>query len=206
MSIRVMSALALLLSCATPQTVVAPMTHATEKPKAPAGREQLHAVHCSSYSVFFMGTKPETGTPLSYGTESIEFFLDGQNVPFKPEGSLSFSDWNFNIVAPDCAHVVLQEDRTGPLRVATVGSFKKALTREITLPTVEFQRIGDAAPVISDVKWLNENEFEFFASCCGGVEVFRVDLTKDLKATRVFFAASAPHGIKRTDKGFESIK
>lgn len=111
-------------------------------------------------------------------------------VSFKPRGELFDSDRSFDIFSADCRFVALLQDHYGPYHVVPTARLTAA-------PIVVTAGKGS---VLSDQAWLPSGELEFFASCCGGVEVYRTKLGS--APERVFFAAEAPHGIQRTDGGY----
>jgi len=112
-------------------------------------------------------------------------------VPYQPSGEVFENDRDPVAYSPDCKWVLMLQDHYGPYHLLEVAGSAKAI-------------IGiDGGSVHSDARWISATELEFFASCCGGVEVYRASVTRPAPQ-RVYFAPEAPHGIRRlADGGYE---
>ncbi len=198
MSIRPLAAALLLLSC----------TRATLTPVAPAvvASDELHRVDCGTWSAVWHGEKPEAPAPAEYGVTRLEFLVDGTAIDFAPQSPLNFTDHGFGWVSPDCTRVALLESHYGPIHIGTSSRLSKQLRHESPFDEIEVPSVGAAAPVLSDLTWVSKSTLEFFASCCGGVRVMRVDLSRSRTAETVFEAPSAPSGVRRTPNGYEVIR
>jgi hypothetical protein len=168
----------------------------------------LHAVACGAVTAIFSGSAPEQDyaappPPKSFGVESLSFrFADGSSLPFAPAGQLFFSDWRFDVFSPDCAWTALLVDRFGPYHLVRTADLRGYL--EGRVKPVAVQAPGDTASVHSDGLWTSAGTFEFFASCCGGVQVIQASTSGAVE--KVFEAASAPAGVRRVKGGYEVVK
>jgi hypothetical protein len=166
----------------------------------------LHAVRCADVTAEWLGTAPEAPAPLSYGVTGLRFrFADGGVKAFSPKGALEFSDWSFEVFSPDCARAVLLMDRFGPFGVAPLERLPALLDGAAPAVTLQWPA-GETARVHSGLRFVSADQVEFQAACCGGVDVMRVSLSDAQQSSVVFSAPEAPHGITRTESGYEVAK
>ncbi len=198
--------LLLLAGCSKKERYVPPPDPQAPKVVSLAGA--YHAVECGKVTAVWSGSDadfPKDGppTPKAYGVTGLTFrFADGTSVPFTPKGELTFSDWSFDVFAPDCSSVALLEDRFGPYRlVATSG-----LETMAGATAVEAPKVGETASVHGQWRWTSATQFEFVASCCGGARVFRGGVTSPITLTSIFEASAAPKGVLPTTTGWELAK
>ncbi len=174
-------------------------------PKVPTvvkAEDTLHAVQCQNTNAEWLGAPPtEPGAPKSHGATALRFRIDGKPVEFSPVGSLEPADWTFDIFSPDCTRVALLQDHYGPYHVVKLDGLSAYLAGGS--PEAIVEKRGETAEqmVHADFKWLSNDRFEFSAACCGGAEVFGVNVASPTKLERSFFAAQAPKGIVRTSDG-----
>lgn len=184
-----------LIGCAT--TPKAAPTAVTE-PTA------IAATRCGDVVALFRGPAPDGSMPLPYSVESLAFgFPDGVEKAAKPTGTIAPPHRSLEVFSPDCSWAALPQDSAGPYHLVKVAELADYLDGKKPPVVVE----GPKGSILTDGKWTGPARFEFFASCCGGVEVLAThpaDATPG-KTERVFFAAEAPKGIRRTAAGFEPI-
>ena len=182
----------------------------TPEPPPPAGPRPvevkvdgaLHAVRCGDVTAIWTGTKDGEG-PLWFFADSLSFQVgDAGAVAWKPPGEVFPHNRSFDVFSPDCAWVLLATDNYGPYHLVAAGQLPAYLEGK-SPPALVGATDGGTARVHTDQKWVSQSEVEFFGSCCGGVEVFRAKVTKPDLVVPVFFAPEAPHGLRRTDRGFE---
>ena len=129
----------------------------------------------------FVGTVPtheagEPKPPLELGVESLYFTFPGdtRRHAFKPEGTLYFSDWSFDVFSPDGGYTMLPQSRFGPITVVPTAELRRFLDGEAaSVERVSAPSGGTAARVIDRIRWLGPRELEFRATCCGTSEVVR---------------------------------
>ncbi len=143
--------------------------------------------------------------PKRFAAEGLSFrFADGGAVAWSPEGQLFGPDYDVEIFSPDCAWVLLPSDHYGPYRLVRRAELEQALRGQSAMASVAAPvDRGEPARVHSFARWVSPGEVEFQASCCGGAEVWRATVASPKSPRRVFFAASAPHGLRAIDGGFE---
>lgn len=163
----------------------------------------LEATRCGDVTALWRGQTPDGSMPLVYSVESLAFrFSDGSERTFTPTGTVAPPHRSLELFSPDCSWVALANDSGGPYHLVPVADLAAYLDGKKAPAVVT---AGKGA-VLTEGKWTGPARFEFFASCCGGVEVFAVDATAPDKVQRVFFAAEAPKGIQRNGNGFDVLK
>ena len=167
----------------------------------------LYAEKCGEVTAEWLGTPPEAGTPRSFGTEALRFRFTDTVLPFEPPGQLSFSDWSYEVFSPDCQHVLLLQDSAGPYHLVALSQLRQYLKGGSPLAVIQRPAAADApAAIHNSQRWISATDFEFFASCCGGTDVYRGTVTAPTELQRVFSAASAPKGLRRTTEGgYEAV-
>lgn len=191
--------LLLLLSCTAERAAA---VHPTEISDPAA----LKAVSCGDVRALWKGRAVDGPGPIAFFVESLSFrFADGTERAFKPTGTVEPMHLSFEIFSPDCKSVALAQDSAGPYHLVPVAALADYLDGK-RAPTVIAPPASSTAPILTEQRWLDANRFEFFASCCGGVEVFDVNVGAAQKPERVFFAPQAPAGIRRTAGGFEVVR
>lgn len=130
-------------------------------------------------------------------------FADGTTRAF--DGSqLNFSDWQFSIFSPSCKRVALLIGHFGPIHVVEVKALAGYLAAK-SLPVVLGAPVNaGTAQVLSNLVWKGDDHLTYTGSCCGGAEVFDADVISG-RTERIFFAPSAPHGIRQTAQGYEVV-
>lgn len=174
-------------------------------PTAVASETGLHAVQCGAVTAEWLGAAPQPpGAPKSSGATALRFRFPGGKVqPFEPAGALAPADWSFDVFSPDCARVALLQDHEGPFHVVKLDGLEAYLAG--AGPEAIVQKKGEAEPMAhGELRWLSPTRLELTASCCGGVEVFQVDVATPDKLERTHFFAQAPKGAARAaDGGWE---
>jgi hypothetical protein len=167
-----------------------------------------HAVRCGDVTAVWAGSADalkdlateSTAAPKSFGVTGLSFrFADGTQQPFTPTGSLTFSDWSFDIFSPDCSHVALLQDRFGPYTLVETSGLRGLVGGK----TVKAD--GSEGAVHDGFRWTSGSAFEFVASSGGGARVLSGDATQATLKT-VFEAAEAPRGVRRGASGWEVVK
>jgi hypothetical protein len=136
---------------------------------APGGAATAHFVGAVP-----TGESGEPQPPLEFGVESLYFTFpgDARHHTFKPEGTLYFSDWTFNVFSPDGSYTILVQDRFGPITVVATAELRRFLDGEaVSVERLSAPSGGTAARVIDHIRWLGPRELEFRATCCGTSEV-----------------------------------
>lgn len=121
---------AALAGCAaSPVVPPAPASEPLAPRERPEVREEVvHEIPVNGLRIRFWGNEVPDGVRASFGVTRMDVvFGDGQAVPFQPTGSLYFSDWRFDILSPDQAHVLLLQDRYGPYHVVRVEALAEYL-------------------------------------------------------------------------------
>lgn len=186
-------------ACATVPTVV-PVELATP------GEGALKSVSCGAVTAHWLGKPVEEG-PLLYGAESLSFSLPGGAlVPFKPTGSLNFSDWSSEVFAPGCRWVLLLQDRFGPYHLVKLERLAAYLGGASADAVLETKTASGEAQVHSDQAWAGPDTFEYFASLGGEVSVVRGTTARPEQRAVVYEAKSAPKGVRRVANGFEVVR
>jgi hypothetical protein len=194
--------LVLLLSCAACASV--PTAAPTELPTQGAG--VLKAISCGAVTAQWLG-KPADEGPALYGAESLEFTVPGGAVlPFKPTGSLNFSDWSSEVFSPGCGWVLLLQDRFGPYHLVKLERLAAYLGGGPADAVVETRTPSGEAQVHSEQLWRAPDTFEYFASLGGDVAVVRGKVAKPELRAVIFETKDAPKGIRRTADGFEAVR
>ena len=187
-----------LLSCACTRPAVRP----TEIIEAAA----LKATRCGDVTALWTGKPPDGPGPLWSFIDTLKFRLaDGSERKFAPAGNIEPPHTAFELFSPDCSTVALAQDSYGPYHLVPTAELGAYLEGK-RAPIVVKPPAASTAQILTEQHWVSPTRFEFFASCCGGVEVFQVDVSAPEKATRVYFAAEAPSGIRRTATGYEVIR
>ncbi len=130
----------------------------------------LKTVVSGSVSAHFRGTREQLA-PLEYGVEELWFRFHGDagTYPFKPTGTLHFSDWFFGLFSQDGSFVLLPQDRFGPYHVVRIQHLKEYLLGRREADDVVGGQTGvnATAQVHSDANWLSNTEFAYTTTCCG---------------------------------------
>lgn len=159
----------------------------------------IASTRCGDVVALFRGPAPDGAMPVSYSVESLAFgFGDGVEKPFEPTGTIEAPHRSLELFSTDCSWVALPQDSAGPYHLVKVAELARYLDGKAAPIVVE----GPKGAILTDGKWTGPGHFEFFASCCGGVEVLATDTDVPGKTARVFFAAEAPAGIRRDGGGF----
>lgn len=183
-----------------------------EAPVAPMRVERagaLRAMACPGVVAVFSGSAEALppGAPANFAVESLAFeFASGAKVGFVPKGQLFFSDWTFDVFSPDCQHVALQVDHYGPVEVHATAALEAGLKGQGAPLVVTVPKSRGEAPVIGQVSWQAPRQLEVVASSNGGAQVYRATLGESVALERVFFAPSAPSGVRRTTAGYEVVQ
>jgi hypothetical protein len=185
-------------------------------PPAPALKPQevnvegaLHAVACGGVTAVWSGNAENLKdlpqpAPKSFAVESLAFkFADGTSKGFTPTGQLFFSDWRFDVFAPDCSAVALLTDHYGPYEVVKLTDLRAYLEHRAEPLKVQAPSTGTGL-VHSDLAWRDAQRIEFISSCCGGAQVFAAKVAGG-PVERVFEAPSAPKGLRRVRDGYEVV-
>lgn len=195
-----------LLSCAKKNEEPKVLPAAAKKAVGPEVVEvpgALHAVKCGEVTAVFGGEKQEPGIPVSYGVESLAFLIGGEELPFKPLGTVAGPHRALNVFSARCESVFLQHDSYGPIWVLPVSALGPHLKgKDTKVWDVRAPNDGGTAQLHHDPVWREDGTLEFQASCCGGVEVFAA---KEGNTERIAFFASAPSGVSRRPDGGYSL-
>lgn len=161
----------------------------------------VYAERCGDVTAEWLGHLPEASAPKSYGTEGLRFRLPSGVISFEPQGQLTFSDWSFEVFSPDCAWVLLLQDSAGPYHLVATEQLGAYLRHEGPPAAVLQRPPQSSAAIHHQQRWLSATELEFFASCCGGVEVYQSSTLTPGVVRRVYFAPQAPKGLRRNAEG-----
>lgn len=172
--ILVSSLAAVLLGCmARPDTAQERPGPVAEDEESPADWAELAQERCAGVVAVWRGTRePPVGgvaPPLEYGFRQLVFrFADDRLSTFTPTGTLYFSDWQRDIFAPDCAHVVLLQDRFGPYHVVALDHLREYLAG-MRGPdhVVEGCSECSSAAVHADARWLDAGTLDYELAACG---------------------------------------
>ncbi len=140
-------------------------------------RELVKLVYSGSVAAYFYGEEREL-VPRSYGVSSLAFRFEGDDreYEFKPEGELFATDWSFDVFSPDGAHIVLLQDRFGPLHVVSADHLKAYLRNESEADYVvgKLSPAGQSPTVVHRfARWLSNDTMEYVLACCGGKKTVR---------------------------------
>jgi hypothetical protein len=128
------------------------------------GEGEVKVVACSEVVAHFAGEMPEAEGgefPAEYGIDRLWFELPNRpsRSPFVPLGSLSFSDWEFEVFSPDCHYVLLPQDRFGPYDVVLRRKLAAYLDRKA--PPHQSLRIpSESAIVHCGARWVSSQDVE----------------------------------------------
>jgi hypothetical protein len=126
---------------------------------------EIQTVRCGNVTAHFTGVAPTGQTPPELGVEALWFDLgDGNRHPFRPGGTLHFSDWSFEVFSPDCGHVLLLQDRYGPYHAVRTATLEGYLAGRLP-PAEVFELRADHAVVHCGAHWVSEKAVELRA--CG---------------------------------------
>ncbi len=127
--------LLLILACATtpapetaapaPETATPAPTPSEDSTEAPpeATWVELRRMPLGDHTVLFRGEDVPEGLNQAFGIREVVFLLsDGTSAPFRPAGSVQFSDWTFDIASPDQGHVLLVQDHYGPYHLVSISN------------------------------------------------------------------------------------
>jgi hypothetical protein len=174
-------------------------------PNAVAVEGAFHAIACGPVTAVFSGNPDALqqlgpDAPRSYAVESLAFrFPDGVQRGFAPKGQLFFSDWSFELFSPDCSKVALQVDHYGPIHVVAREQLQAYLEGK-SKPTVIDAPHATEAMVVGQLTWVSNEALEFVASAGGQAQALRA--TGATLEPR-FPLTAAPHGLRRTPRGYE---
>lgn len=198
-----------LLACKREPPVEAVKVAPALSPKEVSLEGAYHAISCGAVTAVWSGKAdalkdlPQPA-PKPFGVESLRFqFADGTSRGFAPTGQVFFSDWRFEIFAPDCSVVALQTDHYGPYHLVPTADLRGYLEGRLQ-PVVVQAQTGKDARVHSEGRWVSPEAFEFTASCCGGAQVFQA-AAKDGSLKKVFDAPAAPKGLQHLGSSYEVI-
>lgn len=163
----------------------------------------LAATRCGDVVALWRGPASDGSMPLSYAVQSLSFrCADGVERAFTPSGTIEPPHRTLALFSSDCSWVALAQDSGGPYHLVPVADLAAYLDGKKEPVVVK----PPQPAVLTDGTWTGPHRFEFFASCCGGVEVFAVDAAAPEKVERVYFAPEAPAGIRRTGTTFEVVR
>lgn len=185
-------------------TPVAEAPRPKSAPRADPVPEALFAQSCDDVTAVWTGPL-DAPEPKRLAAEHLTFrFTDGGTATWAPDGQLFGPDLDVEVFSPDCAWVVLPKDHYGPYQVVRRGALAAALTHPASFRSLGAPVDGgEPAQVHAGARWRSPSELEFQAGCCGSVAVYRVDVASPTPPRSVFFAPSAPHGLRETDGGWE---
>lgn len=127
-------------------------------------------------SAHFRGNREQLA-PLEYGVEELWFRFRGDagTYPFKPAGTLHFSDWFFGVFSQDGSFVLLPQDRHGPYHVVRIQHLKDYLLGAREADDVVGGKVAEDAParVHGEARWVSDTEFIYTTTCCGETEQHR---------------------------------
>lgn len=171
------------------------VAHATGRPvaadsKLPAVLHEMTAGDITAHfggDVSLLDDRTETSggsEPTDAGAKRLAvtalwftFAGDAEHYLFEPTGTLTFSDWTFDVFSPDGRYVLLLQDRFGPYHVVRTDHLKAYLTRRQGPDHVIMGRgPGDIAAVHDNAKWVSSQTIEYQLTCCGTVETARFEL------------------------------
>jgi hypothetical protein len=168
-----------------------------------------HAVRCGTLTAVWSGSADAlkglpAPVPEAYGVESLAFrFADGSQQGFVPPGQLFFSDWQFEVFAPDCSALALKVDHYGPIHLVRTEALSSYLQGHSQPLVLEVPKEA-AAPVYGEVRWVSPSQLELVTEAGGGAEVFRATVQDGAASLeRIFMLAEAPKGVRRGDAGWE---
>ncbi|MCB9566161.1 MAG: hypothetical protein H6710_02915 [Myxococcales bacterium] len=107
----------------------------------------------------------ESPYPIEYGIEGLWFrFADPpERLRFRPRGTLHFSDWQTDVIAPDGRRLVLLQDRFGPYHVVAAERLRDYLRGEAEPDQVigwETRSPGAFVPVHGPIRWIDAATIE----------------------------------------------
>lgn len=140
---------------------------ASPPPKLPP---EIKTVTSGPITAHFGAEKPDDGSSNIWVKALwFTFAHDDGIYPFKPTGTLFFSDWRFDIFSPDGVHVALLQDRFGPYHLVPTARLKAYLRGRGKPAAIVGQKrkTGEPAAVHQDGRWLSNQEFQYTLTCCG---------------------------------------
>lgn len=155
-----------LIGCSAGQTVPPPMSQEPLTPKErPAVRDEVvHEIVVSGLQIRFWGNQVPDGVRASFGVTRMDVVVDGDQVlPFRPSGSLYFSDWRFDVLSPDEAHVLLLQDRYGPYHVVRVDALPDYLRGAEPAHSFGYANPEGSAWVHEGARWLDSKTVTYRA-------------------------------------------
>lgn len=172
-----------------------------------AALELLKTVYYGPVAAHFMGVADPLAPP-THGVRELWFGFEGtaERIPFRPQGTLHFSDWYFDeLYSPEGTYVLLPQDRFGPYHVVRTDGLEAYLTG-VRGPDHIVGQPTDAAVrgVHSDARWLSETQVSYRVACCGDQAVITETLTPAVLAG--YEPKMSPDGMLdyRPRLGFES--
>lgn len=139
---------------------------------------ELHQVTVGEITAHFGGERDTLGSdssdlPLQYFVTRLWFTFagDARLYAFHPQEELDFSDWQFDIFAPDGRHVLLQQSPVGPYHIVRADRLKGYLLGAVGPDAVASGHLADGrARIVDGARWTSPNSIEFTATCCGEPE------------------------------------
>ncbi|MCP3971304.1 MAG: hypothetical protein GY717_13485 [Rhodobacteraceae bacterium] len=141
------------------------------------GHQLIKTIFNGPVAAHFLGD-PDPLFAATYGVRALEFSFEGdpQRFPFRPRGTLYYSDWYFDaLYSPGSDYVLLLQDRFGPYHLVRTGNLKPYLLGEAGADFI-VGRPGSPdlpAAVHAEAHWLSPEAVQFTATCCGTTELHR---------------------------------
>ena len=122
----------------------------------------LHEQRVADGFLRWQGSPPPEGTPRTFGVEQLVFEHAAGQLPFRPTGTLQFSDWSFDVVSPDGTWVVLLQDRHGPYHAVQTDHLAAYLRGEREPDRViAYEGAGAFRPVLQAQRWTDAHTFTY---------------------------------------------
>lgn len=136
---------------------------------------ELHRVTVGDVTAHWGGERGEADAdmPPEYSVTQLWFTFRGDARPyaFRPQGELFFSDWRFDIFAPDGRHVLLLQDRYGPYHIVSIDRLRAYLDGSAQPDhVVDGNAPDEPRGVHHDARWTSAEAIEFSLSCCATTE------------------------------------
>lgn len=153
-------------ACATAQVVPpVPVSAPVVALEQPDVREEvIHEIALDGVLLRFWGSRVPMGVRESFGVTALDFVF-GSNEPqrFVPSGALHFSDWRFDIVSPDEAHLLLLQDRYGPYHVVRVDQLQGYLNGAEPAYQFGYQNPEGSAWIHEGARWVGSTTVNYRA-------------------------------------------
>lgn len=106
--------------------------------------------------------------PAEFQVESLLFLFSDSKIkhPFRPEGKLYDTDWNFNIFSPDGKFIALLQSRFGPYHIIRASNLREYLLGKRVpdfITSWNPPKDGIFVPVHKSQEWRSSEEFCFQA-------------------------------------------